>query len=120
MTDHIDNARALIESLTGYTPGPWKIHNCESYVERGISFHQEIWCAETDILVTSEVTRAHNDGGARNMRLIAAAPDLHAALTGALDEIERLRGHLESIADAFGCECGDQARAALKGGTNAE
>ena len=33
----------------------------------------------------------------------------------AADEIERLRAALRSISDAFGCECGDQARAALAG-----
>ena len=38
------------------------------------------------------------------------------ALCGAAaDEIERLRAALRDISDAFGCECGDQARAALVG-----
>ena len=31
-------------------------------------------------------------------------------------EVARLREALANIADAFGCECGEQARAALNGG----
>ena len=65
------------------TPGPWRVHNCESLGERCLNFYQEIWNDETDILVTTEVTRAHNDGGKVNMRRIARVPDMEAALIAA-------------------------------------
>ena len=70
------------------TPGPWVVHNCESSGDRCTHFYQEIWNDDTDILVTTEVTRAHKDGGSANMRRIARVPDLEA-------EVLRLREALE-------------------------
>jgi L-alanine-DL-glutamate epimerase-like enolase superfamily enzyme len=73
------------------TDGPWRIHDCESMGERCINFYQEIWNDDTDILVTTEVTRAHNDGGAANMRRIARVPQLERIALAAealLDSIE--------------------------------
>jgi len=65
------------------TPGPWSIHNCESYGDRCKTFFKEVWNDETDILVTTEVTRAYTDGGTTNIRRIARVPDLEAlALAG--------------------------------------
>lgn len=66
----------IIKDIANGTPGPWRVHNCESYGERCLNFYQEIWSGETDILVTTEVTRAHNDGGAANIRRIARVPKL--------------------------------------------
>ncbi|MDD9726095.1 hypothetical protein PVV74_11570 [Roseovarius sp. SK2] len=80
MTDLIEQLRKL-EGQT--TEGPWRIHDCESYGDRCKTFYQEIWNDETDILVTTEVTRAQNDGGTYNMRLIALAPSMAKKLLAA-------------------------------------
>ena len=68
------------------TPGPWRVKDCDSMGDRCTHYYQEVWNDETDILVTTEVTRAHNDGGRVNMRRIARVPDLEAALLAA-DEL---------------------------------
>ena len=61
-------------------PGPWTVHDCEGYGDRCKTFFQEVWNDSTDILVTTEVTRAHNDGGTVNMRRIARVPDMEARI----------------------------------------
>ena len=65
------------------TAGPWEVRDCETYGDRCKTFYQEVWNDGVDILVTTEVTRAHNDGGAANMRRIARVPDMEAALLAA-------------------------------------
>ena len=85
------NWTQLEKDLEASTPGPWRIKNCEEYGDRCLNFYQEIWNEETDILVTTEVTRTHNDGGKANMRIISRAPDLAAlAIAGkrACDELD--------------------------------
>ena len=74
------------------TPGPWRIHDCTEYGDRCQTYYQEVWNEGTDILVTTEVTRAHKDGGRTNMRRIARLPDLERAyldLRKAADELEQ-------------------------------
>lgn len=83
----IDTSTEAVERLLdGVTPGPWRIKNCDTFGDRCTNYFQEIWNDETDILVTTEVTRAHNDGGAKNMRFIRAARDLVPALLKERDE----------------------------------
>lgn len=103
MTDRIDTAREREElaALDGHTPGPWQVRDCDSVGHRCTNYYQEIWSENFDVLVTTEVTRAHGDGGRENIRLIAGAPDLKATLAAALDaldakdaEIERMRALL--------------------------
>ena len=45
------------------TPGPWRIKDADSIGDRCINYFQEIWNDETDILVTTEVTREQPGGG---------------------------------------------------------
>lgn len=71
-----DLVKRADEALKDVTPGPWRIKDCETYGDRCKTFYQEIWNDETDVLVTTEVTRAHNDGGRKNLRFIAAAREL--------------------------------------------
>lgn len=88
----IDTSTAAVEALmAGVTAGPWQIHDEKAYGHRSTHFFQEIWNNETDILVATEVTRAHNDGGAANMRFIRASRDLVPAL---LAERNALRADL--------------------------
>lgn len=83
MTNRIAAARALIEPLTGYTPGPWK-----AWQPR----HDESVPVRTDGL---GITIAYAHQGAvthagNNARLMAAAPalrDMVATLADALDKL---------------------------------
>lgn len=80
-----DEARALVERLTGYTPGPWRVSPTDDTT---------VICQERTVV--AEIDGDYNEPDLwpvmeNNARLIAAAPDLHAALTAALAEIERLR-----------------------------
>ena len=70
------------------TDGPWRIKDCDSMGDRCTHYYQEVWNDETDILVTTEVTRAHNDGGTANMRRIARVPDMEAALIEAVEALQ--------------------------------
>jgi len=79
------------------TPGPWRIRNCDSIGHRCTNYYQEIWNEETDILVTTEVTRAHNDGGAVNMRRIARLPELEAYALAARKKLKAAEKLAEAI-----------------------
>lgn len=98
------STEAVTKLLDGVTPGPWRIKDCESAGYRCANYHQEIWNEDTDILVTTEVTRAHNDGGAKNMRFIRAARDLVPALLAERDalksEVEQLKAQPVTVHDA--------------------
>lgn len=92
-------ARALVERLTGFTPGPWWTGGNYSGREMGTS----VIAAREDAgplpgnptrgqvafataLLNTEARTSEN-----NARLIAAAPDMHRLLTALLAENERLR-----------------------------
>jgi len=81
------------------TPGPWRIENCVSYGDRSKAFFMEIWNDETDVLVTTEVTRAHNDGGTPNMRRIARLPEVEAYALTARKRLEAA----DVLAEAVRC-----------------
>jgi hypothetical protein len=84
-------ARALVERLTGYTPGPWRVAPTDDTT---------VICPERTVV--AEIDGDYNEPDLwpvmeGNARLIAAAPDLHRHLTAALDEIERLRGAMQVL-----------------------
>ena len=90
MTDTTE-ARALVERLDGYTPGPWRVAPTDDTT---------VICPERTVV--AEIDGDYNEPDLwpvmeGNARLIAAAPDLHAALTAALDEIDRLRVREEEL-----------------------
>ncbi|SIT74561.1 hypothetical protein [Pontibaca methylaminivorans] len=99
MTDRIDTAkeRGKLAALEGHTPGPWQVRDCDSVGHRCTNYYQEIWSENFDVLVTTEVTRAHGDGGRENIRLIAGAPDLKATLAAALDALNAARMEIERL-----------------------
>lgn len=98
----IDTSTEAVERLLeNVTPGPWRIKNCDALGDRCTNYFQEIWNDETDILVTTEVTRAHNDGGAANMRFIRAARDLVPALLKERDEAVDAKLDALSTLDAW-------------------
>jgi hypothetical protein len=98
MSEPIDiSPEGVAAMLDGVTPGPWRIKDCESYGDRCKMFYQEVWNDETDILVTTEVTRAHNDGGQKNLRFIAWARDAVPALSARLAEVEKERDKAQSF-----------------------
>jgi hypothetical protein len=100
MTDNL--IERLNAATEGTTPGPWRVHDAESMGDRCCNYYMEIWSSDYDILVATEVTRAHNDGGVKNMRFIAAArqlvPEAAAALAAKDAEIARYRTALALIA----------------------
>jgi hypothetical protein len=82
----LNEMRALVERLDGYTPGPLHIRTAGG---------DAAVCNDKGIVAEcfGAVAHQHEDTGrsARDAELYAAAPDLHAALTAALDEIEAAR-----------------------------
>ena len=89
--EQIKEARALVDRLDGYTPGPWTVERFGSYRNNdGTMF--ETWKISPQRSVYGSMFE--NDA-----RLAAVAPDLHATLTAALDEIERLRAALGDVID---------------------
>lgn len=91
-----DEARALVERLTGFTPGPWRewdgmIQNQSDWIDQNGTRH-------TDWNFPGIITEMPDTWESRaNGYLIADAPDLHRHLTAALAEIERLREALKEI-----------------------
>ena len=102
--EQIKAARALVDRLDGYTPGPWTVERFGSYRNNdGTMF--ETWKISPQRSVYGSMFE--NDA-----RLAAVAPDLHATLTAALDEIERLQGEMSErgvysgpMIDALLSEC---------------
>ena len=118
MTATIDTSpEAVAALLDGVTPGPWRIQNCASMGHRCTNYYQEIWNDETNILVTTEVTRAHNDGGAKNMRFIAAARELVPALATEIASLtaerDEARAQVAMAYEAAARLCDDTAQEAL-------
>lgn len=106
--------RGQMEALTGFTAGPWYAHNqpgdwglggahgihaadanpyewdqCIAHVE-----YQTPYCLGEKRSVIEAANTA-----ACNARLIAAAPDMRAAILALCDEVEALRAALKPFAD---------------------
>lgn len=97
--DKITEARALIEPLTGHTPGPWHFH--------GPIKGRKMWCLEldSDTNFVADLWRPNVD---TNAALIAAAPALRDAVAALADladaqaqEIARLRWVLGGVRRAI-------------------
>ena len=82
--------RALLASVAGFTPGPWRRDGFDVVPARMSS---EGWH------IADCGTSNSPDSAPHNADLIAAAPDLHRELTEAVGEIERLRAHNARMAD---------------------
>lgn len=105
MADLTDEQIKKLLAIDGFTPGPWDIVAQERCGFRSTEYYHEVWDNDFNAIV-EEVTRAHADGGIENIRLIAAAPDLHAALRQTLAralaaeaKVERLRAALADLVD---------------------
>ena len=126
MTDKTQDARALVERLTGFTPGPWA-YRPEKYDDWGMVRGADKYpvasasTCRSDDFEKNEHRRNKTDPADANARLIAAAPDLHAALTDALDRAEKAEaerdrkldahydvGYAQGVRDAAGW-CSDEA-----------
>lgn len=84
MSDAAKTAAALLEPLTGYTPGPWKKHSDGRHVIAG---------AGACNVLTRNIK---ND-----TRLIAAAPAMRDAIAALLAERERDAALMEEMAKAL-------------------
>ena len=90
----------MTTETTQHTPGPWTIGLAPTRGERGLYSHVEY------ILINQRVETVEE--AQSNARLIAAAPDLLAALEG-------LAGHLSGIAiPKLAAAYLDDARAAIR------
>ena len=100
MTFDPKEARALVERLDGYTRGPWKYAPDEEE-------DYPAFCVTGGGFDICTVWHGYNASDA-DMHLIAAAPVLHAALTAALAEIERLRvmAYQPASRHPENCDCG--------------
>ena len=96
-------ARALVERLTGFTPGPWTFE-----MEQDEWPDHALIGGDGDTVLSFDFDLGFSVHDA-NARLIAAAPDLHAALTAALDEIERLETQIRSLDHALNFILSDAA-----------
>lgn len=102
MTDHIDTiaaARALIEPLTGYTPGRWQCSRAD------LASYDADTGAQVSYLYPGdgERVRFETDNPVEDARLAAAAPDLRdmvATLADALDaELAKVAAAHEAVAN---------------------
>ena len=99
MSNRIDTAaeREKLAALQGYTPGPWDNSGPGDLVGTMIDDRYEWSC----IAIIGEVDRHHKSEKTANANLIAAAPELHSALTAALDEIDASRAENKSLREAL-------------------
>ena len=85
---------ALLASLTGFTPGPWRVRPDPEHGMPTLSLSSGGY----DIATLWHGYLAADSDAA----LIAAAPDLHRIATEHAVEIERLRSNLAQVVDALG------------------
>lgn len=103
------------DDMTEHTPGPWRIEtdqlglDIEGHVPISAPDHSAlalvVWKMEDD--ERSPVCEA-------NTQLIAAAPDMHAALTAALKRLQKLADRIAPVRDAEIDELIAQCRSALQ------
>jgi hypothetical protein len=104
-TDPIAAARALLEPLTGYTPGPWvsRHRGTRKDVERGADHFRITTGLEADdpdaVAIVSVLWRSNR---AENAALIAAAPDLRDMVATLADALEAERADAEKWREAAG------------------
>ena len=96
-------ARALVERLTGFTPGPWTFE-----MEQDEWPDHALIGGDGDTVLSFDFDLGFSVHDA-NARLIAAAPDLHRHLAAALDEIERLETQIRSLDHALNFILSDAA-----------
>ncbi len=89
--EQIKEQRDWLDTLTRYTPGPWRV----SY-ERGTT---QIRSADNDSLMCDETYYPWVPDNQNDWTIIAAAPDLRDRYAAALDEIERLREAMDKLSD---------------------
>lgn len=86
--------------MTQFTPGPWNVRPCD---EGYRNFDKQDWAIVSDGLLTPCLVWGGFSQGKANAQLIAAAPDLLAALTN-------VRGLIaEAAMTGFNCRDGDWA-----------
>ena len=94
MPADLPEIRALLASLVGFTPGPWRIARTAS---RGGLDPCKVY---TDALGEHPVCIGGVNGfrySLADQRLFASAPDLHRHASELADEVERLRAEVEAL-----------------------
>ena len=78
----------LVDGLSGFTPGPW---------HRGQEGNTRIYGPDGQLENSGMLAEAKYKAVTANAALIAAAPDLHAAIVALLADKAKLRDALQSI-----------------------
>ncbi len=97
--------------MSGHTPGPWRLHNRSEFSIVSDSFGVATCGGHSDNTRNSEDLYQEQIA---NARLIAAAPDLLAALREAYAAMEPMH-HLPAVSEALGA-----SRAAIAKATGGE
>lgn len=96
--DKIAEARALIEPLTGHTPGPWFLANGNEVHDRGTRFgSQGERLGETPMLLAETYYPRADE----NARLCAAAPALRDTVAALADLAEALAQENAKLREAL-------------------
>ena len=93
MPADLTEIRALLASMAGFTPGPWRMS-----IENGsgiVAGHRHAVVSANSSALGWPVVLVER----RSRPVMLAAPDLHRELTEAVGEIERLRAHNARMAD---------------------
>ena len=93
MTDKLDTKaiRAQMDALAGFTAGPWNADLGETYRVKadGMNIATANFVTLLDRIPTDQV--------GQNVRLIAAAPDMHEAILALCDALDELRAENERL-----------------------
>lgn len=83
MTETHKEMERLKELLAKVAPGDWSLMEQERHGDRCVSYELEVWNEDNDVLVATEVRRAHKDGGRDALELIVQTHNLLPALLSA-------------------------------------
>jgi hypothetical protein len=61
------NIKELKEAAKRATPGPWETMGKTQFGDRSTFEEIEVWTEGCDVLIGTDVRRAHHDGGVENM-----------------------------------------------------
>lgn len=104
---------------TQHSPGPWEIAEDGQYFGDSSATYRALYVIQTNQRVIARTTLPADEKEQANARLIAAAPELLAALHGIMRHLKENCIWRESRAD-YGSDLLDAARAAIAKATGEE
>ena len=101
-TDKIQAARALIEPLTGYTPGPWSAHRANGEINGGESGGYPVMEINQDTYDRVSASVKMDDQEWADLQLAAAAPALRDTVAALADLADAQAQEIERLTEALG------------------